>query len=149
MSSVEEVRSKVQNLLVEGLGVEPILEKGGSFRIEFSDASTAVYVVIESFGEDEVHTLVTAYSTLLREVVATPELFEWIATEGTEFRFGHAHAFKAEDGTYVVEFRYSILADYLDEEELKYAVLQTHFTADELDDELQQRFGGKRWIDAD
>ena len=45
MSNVEEVRSKVQNLLVEGLGIEPILEKGGSFRIEFADASTAVYVI--------------------------------------------------------------------------------------------------------
>jgi hypothetical protein len=44
-------------------------------------------------------------------------------------------------------FRYALLADYLDEDELSTAMWSVIGTADELDDELQKQFGGKRWVD--
>ena len=56
-------------------------------------------------------------------------------------------AIHAEDGTISLMFRYALLADYLDEDELSTAMWSVIGTADELDDELQKQFGGKRWVD--
>jgi hypothetical protein len=43
--------------------------------------------------------------------------------------------------------KHTLLGDYLDEEELHWALYQLLNTADKLDDELKQKFGGKRLAD--
>jgi hypothetical protein len=48
-----------------------------------------------------------------------------------------------------LRYKYVLLADFLDEDELSTALWAVIYTADELDDELQKQFGGKRYIDED
>ena len=45
----------------------------------------------------------------------------------------------------ILGFSQRLLGDYLDEEELTHTVVAIAGTADILDDELQAKFGGKRF----
>ena len=83
MSNAEQVKSKVQTLLSEGMDLSPILEKGGAFRIDIPDSPTTVYIEIDTAGKEGQHVVVTATAPILRDVDPTGELFQWVATEGT------------------------------------------------------------------
>ena len=76
-----------------------------------------------------------------------------MATEGTTYDVGCVQLYEVdeEDGsqTGFLQFAYTLLGDYLDEDELGTALWTVLFTADRLDDELQAQFGGRRWTDAD
>ena len=55
-----------------------------------------------------------------------------------------------EDGTSCfVAFDHTLLADYLDPEELVQAVVAVAVTADDVDDTVHDKFGGKRYTDQD
>jgi hypothetical protein len=86
---------------------------------------------------------------MLRDLQPTPELFKWVAVQGTGYRLGCVEAFEEEAGTIFLRYKYVLLADFLDEDELSTALWAVIYTADELDDELQKQFGGKRYIDED
>ena len=47
------------------------------------------------------------------------------------------------DGRGTLVLRHTLLADYLDEPELSNAVRAIAFTADEIDNELKAKFGGR------
>jgi hypothetical protein len=49
--------------------------------------------------------------------------------------------------TCFLQFDYTILADYLDPAELVSAVSAVMYTADDLDETVHSRFGGKRYTD--
>jgi hypothetical protein len=112
--------------------------------------SAACSVKVREFDKDEdgQNTVVKVSAPILWNVKRTPALYEWVATEGTAYRIGYVRAVPEEDaGTVSLMFRYAMLADYLDEDELSTAMWTVIGTADDLDDELQQKFGGKRWVD--
>ena len=44
-------------------------------------------------------------------------------------------------------FSHTLLGDYLDPEELRSAIGAVATTGNDLDDEVQDRFGGERWAD--
>lgn len=150
MATVEETRERVTSILTDALDLRIELGKGGVIIIRFGDASTAVFINIDEFGkEDKKSTAVSVSAPILRGVPASPELFKWIAIVGTGYRFGTVEAFEEEGGTIFLRYKYSVLGDFLDEEELKLAVFAVMSTADDLDDELQKKFGGKRMVDKD
>jgi hypothetical protein len=53
-----------------------------------------------------------------------------------------------EPGLVGLLMSHTLLGDYLDEKELETAMWGVLGAADTWDDELQQKFGGKRWADA-
>ena len=90
--------------------------------------------------------LVTA--PILREVTPTPELFEWVARQGGSRWFGHVEAHSADGSDHVeLLFSHTLLGDYLDQPELETAMWALLTTANTWDDELKERFGGKRSSD--
>lgn len=140
--TVEQVKEKVQRILVEALGSVSI-DKDGDFFVRHE--STVVYVRVSELRDDA--TIVKSWAILLNDVPLTPEVYRWVATEGQEYFFGHARLVETEEGKGRIQFEHILLGDYLDPDELEWAVIALGNTADQLDDELKAKFGGSRFIE--
>ena len=150
MATLEQTMMKVQRILTGPMGLRIMLEED-RIRISFNDSSTQVQLRIVEWSEDsegEPRSLVVVSSPILREVPPTPELFEWVARNGGSRWFGHVEVHDFEEGTVHLVFSHTLLGDYLDQPELETAMWGVLHVADEWDDELKERFGGKRFSDA-
>jgi hypothetical protein len=142
---------KVQRLLTGPMGLRVHLQ-GSTISVEFTDVSTRVNVTVQEWGNNkdgDPQSLVRLSSPILWEVDPSPALYEWVAREGGNFLFGHvsAHPDSTSEGKLFLVMSHTLLGDYLDEEELSSALWAVLATADKLDDELKQKFGGKRLAD--
>ena len=157
MTSIADVKTRVLDMLTEGLGLPVQLRPDNEVLVELPDASTAVFIrfIAKEFEAEEVEDQVFVHvsSPLLRGLTLTPELYRWVATEGATYDIGCVQLYEInnEDGSQsgFLRFAYTLLGDYLDEDELGTALWTVLFTADNLDDELQAQFGGRRWVDDD
>lgn len=139
--SQSAVLDKIRRILIdEGLQAN-LLEDG--FQVPYD--STAVNITVEEQAD---RTVIRMAVPLLREVPATPELFRWAAVEGQQYLFGSVTAVEMPEGTFLLLFDHTLLGDYLDKPELMGALAALVITGNDLDDELQARFGGKRFIDS-
>ncbi len=115
-------------------------------------ARTAANLRVQDWGKDaegEPRSLVLISALVLRGVTPTPALYEWVARTGGSRWFGHIEVLDdKEPGKVYLIFSHTLLGDFLDEKELSVAMFGVLAAADEWDDQLQQRFGGKRWADA-
>lgn len=152
MATAAEARSKVMKILTEGMELNVTVGKEERLSVRFDEASTAVFFDFsqQDFdGKAPSQAFVYITAPMLRGIKPTEELYKWVAINGTGFRIGCVEAFENEDGTVFLRYKYVLLADFLDEDELSTAMWAVFYTADRLDDELQKEFGGKRWIDED
>lgn len=136
--SVAAVRDKVQRYLLEVLNRVEV-DRDGDFT--FQHGSSRIFISVKAVGESSTSVRITA--PIVFEAPATPELFKYVAT-GNTYRYGHMSC-KEEDGKVSIYFSHSLLGDYLDPEELKLATFLLARTADEIDDEIVAKFGGKRF----
>ncbi len=133
------VYNKVRDMLLEeGLQVSLI---DGGFQVP--NDSTAVNI---SIVDQEDRVLVQMFVPVLHHLPPSPELFEYVATEGQGYFFGNMHYVPDGDEGLLV-FEHTLLGDYLDSDELHTALAALAITGNELDEELQQKFGGKRFVD--
>jgi hypothetical protein len=140
--SAAQVKDKVQRILTESFGSASI-DKDGDFFTRFESA--LVYIrVIELKSEISV---VKTWAIMISQAQPTPELYKWAATEGQSYFFGHSRVVEGEDGLVDIVFEHTLLGDFLDPEELNWAVVALGQSANDLDDQLQARFGGKRFIE--
>ena len=151
MSDVDHTMIKVQRILTGPMGLRISLQ-GNSITVTFTDSSTRVNINFIEWGTNKAgdpSTLVQLSSPLLWEVDPSPGLWEWIGREGGNYYFGHISAYddSSAPGKLFLLMKHTLLGDYLDEEELHWALYQLLNTADKLDDELKQKFGGKRLAD--
>ncbi len=151
MADVDMTMMKVQRLLTGPMGLRISLQ-GNTISVTFTDSSTRVNINFTDWGQNKAgdpSTLVGISAPLLWEVEPTPAVFEWIARNGGKFYFGHVTAYDDSDapGKLFLNMSHTLLGDYLDEEELHWALHSLLNTADKLDDELKQQFGGKRLAD--
>lgn len=113
----------------------------GDFVIDFNSATMFVRVIELSDGTP----VVRVASILLCDVPLTAEVYRWVATEGQNYFFGHVQVQESADGTGSLVFEHHLLGEYLDLDELGFAVFGMGPHADRLDDELKARFGGIRF----
>jgi len=151
MADVDMTMMKVQRLLTGPMGLRISLQ-GNTISVTFTDSSTRVNINFTDWGLNKAgdpSTLVGLSCPLLWEVEPTPAVFEWIARNGGKFYFGHVTAYDDSDapGKLFLTMAHTLLGDYLDEEELHWALHTLLNTADKLDDELKGMFGGKRLAD--
>ncbi|MEY2634517.1 MAG: hypothetical protein RIS75_457, partial [Actinomycetota bacterium] len=92
-------------------------------------------------------TVIRVWAVALVELKPSAELFKWVATEGQEFFYGAFYLNESKDGTYELVFQLNLPGDELDQGELNSALISIANGADDLDEELQKRFGGKRIAD--
>jgi hypothetical protein len=152
MATIEQTTMKVQRILTGPMQLN-VQVRGDTMAIHFADTSTQVTFHVSELGKDRdgnPRTVVRVSAPILWGVAPTPALYEWIAREGGNYVFGHVAAFNdgSEPGKVFLLMTHTLLGDYLDEDELAAAMWAVLGSADDLDDELRQRFGGKRYIDA-
>ena len=155
MGNKAEAKEKVTKMLTQGLGINVTLQKNETLMIDVAgsdtdDISTNAFIDFDEFdGKNGTTSFVEISAPILRQVPESEELYKWISVAGTSFRIGCVEAFPEENGTVFLRYKYALLADYLDEAELKNALFAVLLTANELDEDLQTKFGGKRYVDQD
>ena len=152
MATVEQTMMKVQRLLTGPMKLRIQVEPGDTIGVRFTDVSTQVHIRILDWGknkEGQARSLVRVSAPILRGVTPTPALFEYIVREAPRMWFGNIAVWPDEEtpGALSLTMGHTLLGDYLDEEELSSALYGVLSAADDLDDPLQQKFGGKRWVD--
>jgi len=151
VADVDMTMMKVQRLLTGPMGLRVNLH-GSTLSVTFTDVSTRVDLSIQDWGtnkDGDPQSLVRISCPVLWEVDPSPALYEWVAKEGSKFLFGHISVYDdtSAPGKQFLMMSHTLLGDYLDEEELSSAMYAVVGTADKLDDELKQKFGGKRLAD--
>jgi hypothetical protein len=142
MSRTDEVRNKVQRILAEDLGSVKV-DKDGDFVVVHESAVTFVQVYSRNESDPEADIVINAFCPLIIDVPLTSALYEWVATEGQEFYFGSCRVVKDDNGkTGRVLYKYSIVGNDLDPNELFTLVYTVAMTANQLDNDLQKQFGG-------
>ena len=142
-ANVDMVKSKVQAILTDHGPVQ--IDRDGDFS--FGAGSTRVFVRVLAHPNDEA-TLISIFAPVLFDVPLTPEFYEYLAKLSDAMVFGHltlAPGSTDEFGFLLVT--HTLLGDYVDDEELLYAVYAVANSADHFDDSLQEQFGGKRFED--
>lgn len=151
MANADQTMMKVQRILTGPMGLR-ISIQGNSISVSFTDVSTRVNVSVSDWGtnkDGDPASLVQLSCPILWEVDPTPALFEWVARQGGNYYFGHVSVQddNSAPGKLFLMMSHTLLGDYLDEEELSSAMYAMLGTADNLDDELKGKFGGKRLAD--
>ena len=95
------------------------------------------------FGDGQ--TFLDARAMLLQDIRPSPELYRYIATN--QVTFGRLELWTDETGGQNVILSYQVLGEYLDEPEFRHVVTVVAYNADNLDDELQRLFGGRRYLE--
>ena len=141
MPGVDEIRSKVQRILQsKDLRFEV---QGDEFWIPYE--TTKCRVAVRPFGKK---TVVDLAAIVVADVKVTSKLKEYLGDRSAGFVLGNLALLSVEgQKNGVVIFRHAILGDYLDADELMTSLAAVVTTADELDEQLQQKFGGRRAVD--
>lgn len=138
--TLEQLRARLQRMLVELFGAVSI-DSDDDFFINFDSARVYVRALENRAGT----LLAQVFAVVLSDTRLTPELYRWVATEGQEYYFGQMCVVEHDNELGSVRLDHYLLGEYLDLDELKYAVLCLGEASDTLDDELQARFGGQRF----
>ena len=144
MATVAQVQKKVQSILSTELGSVKV-DADGDIRIDYE--STSVRIAVEQYGDSTEETVVEITGVLSFETPASPMLYEWINEKNSSIKFGTIYHLDGSKSGTLVLLQYSILGDFLDPEELLNAVRVVVLISNKLDDELIQKFGGKRVVD--
>jgi hypothetical protein len=143
VTTVEETSERVRRILVDYKGRVEIDASGFSYV----SGSTRVFIRVSQISEG--FTMVSVYAFPLLDVQFTDELYKWIALTSDTFRFGHLGLSENDDkpGYGAIVFAHNLLGDFLDPEELRWAIDMIASTTDRLDDELKPKYGGRRAVE--
>lgn len=143
--AVQALRTRVEQILgehVQGVGVT----EDGNYTLR--NGSNQLFLETLDWGE-EGSTIVVISAPLVWDAAPTPALFEWVAEHANDFVFGHLSVQRNdEDPNQVgIIMSHNLLGDDLTTPELMHALVGIGGVADQLDDELQAQFGGRRFHD--
>ena len=100
--------------------------------------STVTYVRPAEWTDGQ--TVVRIWATMNLGMRVDGELTRFLATENGQFLFGGFHL---DESRPAVVFGHTLLGDFLSRKELEEAVVAVASTADEYDDRIKARFGGR------
>lgn len=153
---VEEVRKKAFEYTKEIFSWAE-LDPDGDITFEFQ--STKVWIDVVKMARPEVTkikefvaehqlptTLVRIRAVLVADVPRSPALFQYVATDSRR-NLGSINIVLDDEGTCDLFFMYTLAGDEITPGELKHAAFIVATVANQLDDEVQQKFGGKRWTE--
>lgn len=135
-NQVAIVRDKVQRYLIDLLGNIEI-DRDGDFH--FRNGTTHVFVRVAPFADAS--TVVSVWAITNADLTPTADLYKFLATEN-HYRFGSLVC-DEQDGKALIRFAHNLLGDFLDPDELKMTVAMVARTADEIDDKIKEKFGGR------
>jgi hypothetical protein len=139
MANSEDLRSRVETMLKEHVGVDELVtDAEGDYPVR--SGSAKYYVRLN----DDDPASVTVYAHVLVGVTASPKLYETLNAVNGFIRFGRM--FHQGDA---VLASVELLAGTLDPEELATACRSIADLADHYDDLFQREFGGRREFEDD
>jgi hypothetical protein len=141
MGNIPAVKAKVQQYLTSIFGTATI-DSDGDFTVR-RDSSRA-FIRVTGDPDPDAPTFLIIFAPVLRNATNSPELHRWIAYQ-SNLAFGHFELHDRSDGSVDLVLSHTLLGDYLDEPELGYALTYIARRADELDEDLQAKFGGTRF----
>ena len=146
MPTVEQVRNKVLRMMAKEF---KITTTDDETIILWHESAACSVEVDELFKDSEgQNTIIKVSAPILWGVKRTPEVYEWVATHGQAYNFGKVVCRVTKDPALTdLTFDQNLFGDNLDEPELTLTVHKLLGTANKLDDELMQKFGGKRTSD--
>ena len=116
----------------------------GSFGISFGSAY--VYIVIYPWGDDECTILM--YTPLIDEVDITADLTRYLLEENFKMPpFGGFSISTRKDGNEYICLEEHIVGSSATKDELRLTISQLGGMADDYDDEIRNKWGGRRWKD--
>lgn len=136
-----DVATAVERFLAE-LGVQPERTRDGGWSFRRGSARLFIRIREHSIRQGHTHLIVELNAPLLTDVVPTEALWKHVALHADNWVFGHLWASEENDGTATLILTHRLLGNFLDAEELKSAVAGLAVAADQLDNPLQQQFGG-------
>ncbi len=156
VASVEEVRKKAFEYTKEIFSWAE-LDSDGDITFEFQSTKVWIDVVkmarpdatkIKEFvAEHQLPTtLVRIRAVLVADVPRSPALFQYVATDSRR-NLGSINVVLDDEGTCDLFFMYTLAGDEITPGELKHAAFIVATVANQLDDDVQQKFGGKRWAE--
>lgn len=106
-----------------------------------TQGSALLYAYVKPWGDDKA--VLQVYAPVVFGAEMTLDLALYLLHENDSMRFG---AFSVgEDGT--IFFNHNVVADSIDKEEFKATILAVLMGADEADDDIVARWGGRRCSD--
>jgi hypothetical protein len=129
------LRERVEQYLKEGVGAVRH-DADGDYSL-FCD-SARVFICPRVWTDDR--TIVRIFSITNVDVAPTPELTEYLSTENFRLTFGH---FAYNDAERNIWFIHNLLGDFLDPDELVTAVRMVAGQANQYDDLIREKFGGR------
>ncbi len=133
--AVVELRGLVEGKLSEMLEGYAI-DGRGSYVFNFESAHV---FVVPAWLPDE-RTVLRVFAVTNLDVPVTARLTSYLLAKNLDFVLG-SFALDADKGA--VWFNHNLLGQYLDPDELEATVVAVAQTANELDDEIKDRFGGR------
>jgi hypothetical protein len=143
MSIIEDVRKKVQRIITDTMGRVEI-DRDGDFVLHHESA--VVFIRLRPMNDKpDANIVINAFSPMVVNVPITPDVYKWVATEGQYYHFGHCKMFLNDDNEKLgrILFGHSIVGNDLDPNELQNLIYSTMVVANELDNMLKDKFGGK------
>ena len=135
--SISETRDRVATLVANLVGR---VELSPSGELSFPYETTRIFVGVRPWGEGS--SVVFVYAVTNVDLTPSPELYEYVALHTDSWIFGHL-GMSVEDDKAVIVFSHSLLGDRIDEETLQTAVAAVAVTANEIDEQIKERFGGR------
>jgi hypothetical protein len=120
-----------------------------SYRVRYG--STVVSIEPEVWNEEEDTTILRMIAVVLTGVKRSGNqaMFEDLSRLNDTYRFGKFYWTSTEDNEDegIIFVEQQMLGEYMDFEEFKQVLISLAYAADEVDDELQVKYGGERWVD--
>jgi hypothetical protein len=144
-NSSSAINTKVENLLREALPDVSFVDEGpGSWGARNESVLIKVVVNTEDFPDKP---FVDVIGFVLLNVKDDLKIYKYLMTDKS-FIFNKWEIEPGEDnGTIHLYLTARVLIDDLDASELAFAIMTTAVIADDIDEEIQKMFGGKRCLE--
>jgi hypothetical protein len=133
-ANVLEIKDRVQRYLASATQVG--LTEDGAMTFRHGSARFFIRV-----AEHAGSVMIAVFCPLVFKIPPSPDVYKYVALHSDDYIFGHLSAFDTDEGVRI-DLTHTLLGDYLDEEELHWAVGAMANAADDLDDKLVAQFGG-------
>jgi hypothetical protein len=133
--AVATLRTTLEKHLNEAFGGYQV-DQDGDFVVRHG--SSVTYVRPMEWAADQ--TIVRIQSIINVGMRVDAELTKFLATENGKLVFG---AFALNEEKPAIAFGHTLLGDFLQRKELEMAIAAVATTAEEYDDQIKERFGGK------
>lgn len=138
LTTVEQLRPKLEQILSKMFDEVGYMQ-GGGFAVHAG--STDVFVTGDQLNEN--HTVVNVFAFTNLEIDPTPEFYKWFALNSDIAPFGSLKLAGRENGQVDVMISHRLLGTFIDLPELQGALFFITQTADAIDEQVKEMFGGR------